>query len=170
MEMRIDEIGTGIYRLSTFVPQIAAPAGPLDSGRAGKRGCPPPLPLSCSVWARLLRRDSRYWENLQLSNSFRMPLLVTRSHQDKRSVHEAALSHWSLYRCSVCCPEPSVATAVRQFARRRLPRLSSGRRWSFLTEELRDTTLMVAIPSRSLTSGTMTEQRADIPFVQAPFV
>jgi hypothetical protein len=29
---------------------------------------------------------------------------------------------------------------------------------------------MVAIPSRSLTSGAMIDQLADIPFVQAPFV
>ena len=27
METRIDEIASGIYRLSTFVPQIAPPAG-----------------------------------------------------------------------------------------------------------------------------------------------
>jgi hypothetical protein len=27
MDTRIDEIASGIYRLSTFVPQIAAPAG-----------------------------------------------------------------------------------------------------------------------------------------------
>jgi hypothetical protein len=31
MESRIDEIGAGIYRLSIFVPEVAAPAGFTDN-------------------------------------------------------------------------------------------------------------------------------------------